>query len=83
MRSSCIYIKFGSESTYERLTFTSQVVTFNEVKKHLEKKKSCIFAEKKTEKTDNIVLVDVINNKEIHETDCIEANTHVIVMRTP
>jgi hypothetical protein len=83
MRSSCIYIKFGSESTYERLTFTSQVVTFNEVKKHLEKKKSCIFAEKKTEKSDNIVLVDVINNKEIHETDCIEANTHVIVMRTP
>jgi len=42
-----------------------------------------VFAEKKTEKSDNIVLIDVINNKEIYETDCIEANTHVIVMRTP
>ena len=39
MRSSSIYIKFGSESNYERLTFTSQVVTYNEIKKHLEKKK--------------------------------------------
>lgn len=39
MRSSSIYIKFGSEAKYERLTFTSQVVTFNEIKTHLEKKK--------------------------------------------
>ena len=30
-----------------------------------------------------MVLIDVINNKEIGETECIEANTHVIVMRTP
>ena len=42
-----------------------------------------MFAEKKTEKSDNLVLIDVINNKEIAETECIEANTHVIVMRTP
>lgn len=39
MRSSSIYIKFHSEAKYERLTFTSEVVTFNEIKQHLEKKK--------------------------------------------
>jgi hypothetical protein len=39
MRSSSIYIKFGSEANYERLTFTSSVVTFTEIKNHLEKKK--------------------------------------------
>lgn len=84
MRSSSIYIKFGSEAKYERLTFTSQVVTYNEIKHHLEKKKHVVFPEKKTEKSDNIVLYDEINNREIQENDRnIEANLHVIVLRTP
>lgn len=43
-----------------------------------------MFAEKKTEKSDNIVLFDEINNREIAETERnIEANLHVIVLRTP
>jgi len=85
MRSSSIYIKFGSEANYERLTFTSQVVTYNEIKNHLEKKKYVVFPESKgTAKSDNIVLYDVINNREIAETERnIEANLHVIVLRTP
>ena len=75
MRSSSIYIKFCSEANYERLTFTSQVVTYNEIKSHLERKKHISFPEKKTEKSDNIVLFDVINNREIGEKECnIEAN---------
>jgi hypothetical protein len=41
MRSSSIYLKFASEANYERLTFTSAVVTYPDIKKHLEKKK-CI-----------------------------------------
>lgn len=60
------------------------MVTFNEVKRHLEKKKYLVFPEKKTDKSDNIVLLDVINNKEIvNDSQCIEANSHVIVLRTP
>ena len=39
MRTSSIYLKFASEATYERLTFTSSVVTYPDIKKHLEKKK--------------------------------------------
>ena len=39
MRTSSIYLKFASEATYERLTFTSNVVTYPDIKKHLEKKK--------------------------------------------
>ena len=39
MRSSSIYLKFGSEANYERLTFTSSVVTYQDIQKHLEKKK--------------------------------------------
>jgi hypothetical protein len=43
-----------------------------------------VFAEKKTEKSDNIVLFDEINNREIAESEKnIEANLHVIVLRTP
>ncbi len=83
MRSSSIYLKFKSEQTFERLTFTSQVVTFSEIKKHLEKKKYLQFPEKKTEKSDNIVLIDELNARELQEGDQIEANTHVIVQRTP
>lgn len=89
MRSSSIYIKFGSESTYERLTFTSQVVTYNEIKQHLERKKHIIFpAEgagvKKSDKSDVIVLVDEINDRVIDESERnIEANLHVVVRRTP
>lgn len=50
----------------------------------MEKKKHIVFADKKTEKTDNIVLYDEINNREIAETERnIEANLHVIVLRTP
>ena len=40
MRSSSIYLKFASEANYERLTFTSSVITYQDIKKVLEKKKS-------------------------------------------
>ena len=39
MKSSSIYIKFNSEAEFERLTFPSQVVSYDEIKKYLEKKK--------------------------------------------
>lgn len=39
MRSSSILIKFGSEGQFERLTFPSNVVSVDEIKKYLEKKK--------------------------------------------
>ena len=29
------------------------------------------------------MLIDVINNREIKDQDCIEANMHVIVLRMP
>jgi hypothetical protein len=48
--------------------------------------KNIVFPEKKMErmeKQENIVLIDVINNREIKDQDCIEANMHVIVLRTP
>lgn len=89
MKSSCIYIKFGSESKYERLTFSSQVVTYNEIKQHLERKKHIMFpaegaGAKKTDKTDVIMLVDEINARIIEESERnIEANLHVVVRRTP
>lgn len=94
MRTSSIYLKFASEATYERLTFTSNVVTYLDIKKHLEKKKYVgklhdhhqtflVFPEKKTEKSDNIVLFDVMKNQEIGEEDIIAANMHVLVIRTP
>ena len=70
MRKKCINTYYRSESIYERIPFITQVFTFNEVNKHLRKKKSCIYPEKKTEKSDNIILAVIINNKEIHETDC-------------
>eukprot|EP00347_Sterkiella_histriomuscorum_P004607 403359823 len=79
MRSSSIYIKFQSEAEFERLTFPSQVVSYDEIKKHLEKKKKIVFADKKT---DRIVLMDINRSKEIQE-GFVEANTRVVVMRTP
>ena len=43
-----------------------------------------VFPDKKTDKSDNIILYDEINNRRIEETDRnIEANLHVIVLRTP
>lgn len=42
-----------------------------------------MFPEKKTEKSDNIVLFDVMKNQEIGEEDIIAANMHVLVIRTP
>ena len=44
---------------------------------------TAVFPEKKTEKSDNIVLYDVMKNQEIGENEIIAANMHVIVMRTP
>ena len=79
MRSSSIYIKFGSEAQFERLTFPSHVVSYDEIKKYLEKKKKIVFADKKTDK---ITLIDVNRNAEIVD-GFIEANTRVIVQRTP
>ncbi len=43
-----------------------------------------MFSDKKTDKTDMIILYDEINNREIQETDKnIEANIHVLVLRRP
>lgn len=42
------------------------------------------FSDKRTEKSDNIILIDEISGQEIPETRfSIEANSHVIVMRVP
>lgn len=85
MRSSSIYIKFASEAQFERLTFPSHVVSYDEIKKYLEKKKKIginsylliviAFADKKVDK---ITLLDLNHNREITE-GFIEANTRVIV----
>ncbi len=42
-----------------------------------------VFPEKKTEKSDNIVLFDVMRNQEIGEDEIIAGNVHVLVIRTP
>ncbi|CDW87243.1 yth domain-containing protein 1 [Stylonychia lemnae] len=78
MRSS-IRIKFQSEAEFDRLPFHSQVVSYDEIKKYLERKKKLVFADKKTDK---IVLMDVNRNKEFNE-GFIEPDTRLIVMRTP
>ena len=79
MRSSSIYLKFRSEAEFERLTFPSQVVSYDEIRKHLEKKKQIVFADKKT---DRIALIDLNKDKEITE-GFIEANTRIVVVREP
>ena len=80
MKSNRIQIKFSSESHYEKFTFNSETITYQEIIDYLvRKKKLGDFASKKT---DSITLLNVDKNLEI-SSGIVDAGARLIVIRKP
>lgn len=82
MKSNRIQIKFSSESHYEKFTFNSETITFQEIIDYLVRKKK--LGDYASKKTDNITLLNVDKNfQEITSAGIVDAGSRLIVIRKP
>jgi hypothetical protein len=80
MKSNRIQIKFASESHYEKFTFNSETISYQEIIDYLVRKKK--LGDYASKKTDNITLLNVDKNVEI-SSGIVDAGTRLIVIRKP
>ena len=79
MKSNRIQIKFKSESHFEKFSFNSETITFQEVIEYLSKKKKI----DKEKKTDQISLYNYDQDNEEITGGIIYANSRLIAVRKP
>ena len=79
MKSNRIQIKFASESHFEKFSFNSETITFQEVIEYLSKKKK-IDVQKKT---DQITLQNIDQGYQEISSGIIYAGSRLIAIRKP
>jgi len=90
LSENSIQFRFASESTFDRIFFKSQNISYNEVMKELHRRKKIHLNTEKdkltrVEKIDNVQLLNLDKGgQEITEkSEMIEANTKILVRRLP
>lgn len=79
MKSNRIQIKFSSESHFEKFSFNSETITYQEVIEYLVRKKKIDLQKK----TDSITLIDVDNDNAEIQSGSIDAGHRLIAIRKP
>ena len=81
MKSNRIQIKFASETHYEKFTFNSETITYQEIVDYLVRKKK--LGDYASRKTDNLTILNVDKNMQEVNSGIVDAGTRLIVIRKP
>lgn len=81
MKSNRIQIKFASELHYEKFTFNSETITYQEIVDYLVRKKK--LGDYASRKMDNLTILNVDKNLQEVNSGIVDAGTRLIVIRKP
>lgn len=79
MSKHAIYMRFSSETNFESLRFNSHIITYEDIKCHLQEKKNIKVAPDK----DQIELIDALRKTKYGEKDSIDPGARIIIYRYP